>query len=57
MLAKKNVFEGNVRFDLSSKDLFVRHFSKKKKMKMYAGDGIIINARSYELGIIAPKKK
>ena len=30
-----NVFEGNVRFDLPAKDPFVRHFPRKKKMKIY----------------------
>ena len=48
------VFEANVRFDLPAKDPFVRHFPRKKKMKIYTGDGIVINARSYGLSVIAP---
>ena len=50
-----NVFEGNMRFDLTAKGLFVRHFLGKKKMKTYTGDGIIVNARSYGLGVFLPK--
>ena len=49
-----NVFEGNVRFDLLAKDPFVRHFTRKKKMKTYKGEGIILNARSYGLSVFAP---
>ena len=50
-----NVFEGNVRFDLLAKDPFVRHFPRKREKKTYIGDGIIINARSYGLGVFVPK--
>jgi hypothetical protein len=49
-----NVFEGNVRFDLPAKDPFIRHFPRKKKLKTYTGGGIILNARSYGLGVLAP---
>jgi hypothetical protein len=49
-----NVFEGNVGFYLPAKDPFVRHFPRKKKMKTYTGEGIVVNARSYGLGVFAP---
>jgi hypothetical protein len=49
-----NVFEENVRFDLPAKDPFVRHFPRKKKIKTYTGEGIVVNARSYGLGVFAP---
>ena len=51
-----NVIEGNVRFDLPAKDPFVRHFPRKKKMKNYAGEGIVVNARSYGLRVFAPPR-
>ena len=50
-----NVFEGNVRSDLPSKDPFVRHFPRKKKMKIYAGERIIVNVGRYVHVIIASK--
>ena len=49
-----NVFERNIRFDLPTKDPFVRHFPRKRKMNTYKGEGIIVNARSYGLGVFAP---
>ena len=52
--AMTNVFEGNIRFDLPAKDPFVRHFPRKKKMKAYSGEGIILNAISYSPGVFAP---
>ena len=52
--AEINVFEGNVRFDLPAKDPFVRHFPRKKKMKTYIREGIVVNAMSYDLGVFAP---
>ena len=50
-----NVFDGNVRFDLPVKDPFVRHFPRKKKVKAYNRDHIVLNARSYGFGIFLPK--
>lgn len=50
-----NVFEGNVRFDLLLKDPFMRHFPRNKKLKMYTGEGIVVNSRSYGLDIFVPK--
>ena len=48
-----NLLEGNVRFDLPAKDPFTQHLPRKKKLKNYIGGGIILNARSYGLGVLA----
>ena len=38
-----NIFVGNVRFDISSNDPFIKHFPGKNKMKIYIGDDITLS--------------
>ena len=52
-----HVHEGNIRFDLPSRDAFVKHFPRKKKSKVYYNEGIVLNARSYGMGVLLPKGK
>jgi hypothetical protein len=50
-----NVHEGNMRFELLSRDLFVVHFLKKKKSKVYRNEGITSKANYYGMGLPSPK--
>ena len=52
-----NLHEGNVRFELPSREPFVVHFPRKKKTKKY-DDGIItLKANYFGVGLPLPKPK
>ena len=57
MKALINLHEGNVRFELPSRDPFVVHFPRKKKTKTYDNGIITLKANYFGVGVPLPKPK
>jgi len=52
-----NLHEGNMRFELPSREPFVVHFPRKKKSKVYDNGIITLKANYFGMGVPLPKPK
>ena len=52
-----NLHEGNVRFELPSREPFVVYFPRKKKSKVYENGIITLKANYFRMSIPLPKPK